>query len=513
MATITSYSKTQADTLLGGKAAAAVALSNRPQALATFGDSITWAKTGGEVAWPDLVADYLALGLFNPSVPGENPANIALRAASIRPTFSVPGGTIPAASATRVAVTLTSGETNFKAGSASFPNIGNYTGRFRGVDVTLRHRDEDGWTIARAVDGAAVTVPAGSWPFATTAARTHRDDITVIWAGRNNVNNLVSWTQKIVDNLVGSPKRYLVLGVLTGGGEAAGNAAYDNVVAANTALATAFGVNYFDMRRHLIDNGLAQAGITATTQDTADKNSDTVPTSLRVDQIHPNIAANRVIARKVAELIMAKGWSPTVTLPALEPGAPAPTTTVLDMPTNTALASVATPTAMQTAQNLSIRMVGRFDNLNLNQALIQRVAGTDQRSWQLGTIANTPRFRFQTWSAGTVGSNTAADSTVEIPYTPGSLFGVRVDFDVAARTVTFYTAADGVTWAQLGAVKATATTATLFGGTSPVEITGWGGDVKSVKITSLDGATTYIDEDFSDGVATGWAFSGGAAFL
>lgn len=129
---------------------------------------------------------------------------------------------MPASLATRVAVTLTSGEATFKSGSASFPSIGNYVGRYRGMDVSLRQRDEDGWTIAGLADGAAVTVPAGSWPFDTVAVRTHRDDISIFWAGRNNTNSLASWTQKMVDSLVGSPKRFLVLGVITGRGKRQG---------------------------------------------------------------------------------------------------------------------------------------------------------------------------------------------------------------------------------------------------------------------------------------------------
>nr|WP_094619027.1 MULTISPECIES: hypothetical protein [unclassified Rhodococcus (in: high G+C Gram-positive bacteria)] len=164
-------------------------------------------------------------------------------------------------------------------------------------------------------------------------------------------------------------------------------------MAAHATLTTAFGANYFGMRRRLIDNGLTQAGITPTTQDLADKAADTTPTSLRVggDQIHLNEKCNRVIARKAAELIMAKGWCATVALPALEPSASSGAATVLDMPTNTALASFAIPAGLESAQAFSMRMAGRFDNLN--QSLIQQVAGTDQRAWQLSAVANTPRFR------------------------------------------------------------------------------------------------------------------------
>lgn len=43
------------------------------------GDSFKYGKTGGEVGWVELDGDYLNLAVFNPAVPGENPANIALR--------------------------------------------------------------------------------------------------------------------------------------------------------------------------------------------------------------------------------------------------------------------------------------------------------------------------------------------------------------------------------------------------------------------------------------------------
>ncbi|OZC83663.1 hypothetical protein CH254_22295 [Rhodococcus sp. 06-412-2C] len=61
---------------------------------------------------------------------------------------------------------------------------------------------------------------------------------------------------------------------------------------------------------------------------------------------------------------------------------------------------------------------------------------------------------------------------MEIPYTAGVLLGMRVDVDAAARTVTSYTSADGATWTQPGSAKTTATPATMFGGTSPIEMTG-----------------------------------------
>ncbi|WP_377451000.1 hypothetical protein [Rhodococcoides fascians] len=70
----------------------------------------------------------------------------------------------------------------------------------------------------------------------------------------------------------------------------------------------------------MIDDGLAQAGIAPTTQDTTDKYADTVPVSLRADQLHVNAAANRVVARKVVELLIERVWALLVALRPLKAG-------------------------------------------------------------------------------------------------------------------------------------------------------------------------------------------------
>ena len=485
---------------------------NMVYALAAHGDSLTWGKTFSEFSYPELVSDYLDIPLYNSAVPGETPVNIACRIGALRPKLSVPGGTLPA-DASRVAATLTSGET-FKAGSDAAPNIGSFTGRYRGVDVTLRFRETGGWTIARAAAGSAVAIPTGSWEFVSSENKGHRGDIALFWAGRNNINDLVAWTQKMVDHMVGFTPRFLVLSVITGAGEGTGNTGHTAIVAANAALAAAFPDNYIDIRRHLIDNGLAQAGIAPTSQDTADIAADTVPASLRGDQIHLNAAANRVVARKVAERIIAQKWAPDVPLPPLEPGgSTGQPIQGLRINGGGDLAYRTTPAALRTAQKFSVRMIFQPTALG-NGKVFGRISSTvDDGVWQVQMIDSQFAI-FQGAAASGFGgaSKTYYQNPSNTSLLPvGQTVGFRVDFDGAAGSVDFLTSQDGgATWTSSwldnsrGAV-------TLWDANYPLRIGGGGftGIVKKFEV--IDGSTVYVRRDFTVVDATedaAWSYSG-----
>ena len=76
------------------------------------------------------------MSLWNPSVSGEQPANIAVRQGGLAPLFTVTGNSIPATT-TPFTVALVDPTTGFNGGSVGSPRIGVFTGHFCGVDVTL----------------------------------------------------------------------------------------------------------------------------------------------------------------------------------------------------------------------------------------------------------------------------------------------------------------------------------------------------------------------------------------
>ena len=131
---------------------------------------------------------------------------------------------------------------------------------------------------------------------------------TIIWAGRNNYSSPTTVKADIATMVaaltsVGN-SNYIVLSVLNGPGEPSGNANYTTITQLNTDLAAVYGSHYLDVRTYLITNGLSDAGITPTAQDTTDINNDVPPTSLRADSIvHLNTAGYVVVAKYVFQNI------------------------------------------------------------------------------------------------------------------------------------------------------------------------------------------------------------------
>ncbi|MDM7491457.1 hypothetical protein QT969_24550 [Rhodococcus sp. CSLK01-03] len=478
-------------------------------AISTFGDPITAAGQGGGIKWHELVSDWLGIPAYNPSIPDEAPADIATRQGGLAPAVTVTGDRIPATTdpVTVTAITPSNGWITNAPGNA---DRGKFVGRLCGVAGTLAHDQSTGaWTFTRTAAGTvAIPCPPGS-VFRVDASKSHRGDIQTFWGGRNGSATLLRDTRSMRDYLT-EPKWFLVLSILTGGADTSGSAGHTDITQRNAQLATEFGANYFDMRHYLIDNGLSDAGITPTAQDAPDIAADTVPSSLRDDNVHPNATGHWVIARKIAQLIVDKGWVDDTAATIPPSRTPSNDPTVLDLPTSGAVASMAASTELRNAQNMSIRVVGHVDSLTSLSSIVRRSTVTgDQRSWNLMSLS-TQRLRIQLFQSGTSTPVVTMDSTVSPTYTPGDRLGLGVDVDAAARSAMFYTSTDGTNWTQLGTAVTGAAT-TIFAGTAPLELTGFAGDVESLRVTSVDGSVVYVDENFTDGAAIDWTLSGGAA--
>jgi hypothetical protein len=124
------------------------------------------------------------------------------------------------------------------------------------------------------------------------------------------------------------------------------------------------------------------------------------------------------------------------------------------------------------------------------------------------------------WSADGVTDNLAT-SLAAVPFTDGSIGGVRVTIDVSVRTVTFYTSSDeGATWDQLGNVIGGAATS-IFAATADLVIgqytTNTTGTVLSASVRDGIDGTIVANPDFTrgtigkDGVGNVWTINGSDA--
>lgn len=121
----------------------------------------------------------------------------------------------------------------------------------------------------------------------------------IIWVGSNNVADAqltIDEVQAMVDDL--GHNRYLVFNPLNGtDGITEGNK-YPIIQAISKGLKEAHQINYFDVRSYLVNNGLADLGITPTSQDILDTANDVIPTSLRSDDVHLNTDGYSVVASR-----------------------------------------------------------------------------------------------------------------------------------------------------------------------------------------------------------------------
>jgi lysophospholipase L1-like esterase len=267
------------------------------QPVDAWGDSLTSGTPGiGGLpgTWPYQLSALLdGRVVRNFGVSGQTSDAIAAREGALQPLLRVAGNLLPAEGT--VAVTVTN--------NVGIPGVGlgEVHGTLNGTPGKLAYTPDYHHVFIRDTGGAPVRVPADS-PFLVDD---HREDINVFWAGRNDVNlSQTSETMKNIERMAAhvGHERFIILGILNGAGEGRGTAKYATVMSLNRQLATRFPSNFIDVRAALVANA------NQTAMDQADRASDVVPGSLRVDSQHLSADGYRIVAQQVAQVIRRHGW-------------------------------------------------------------------------------------------------------------------------------------------------------------------------------------------------------------
>lgn len=135
----------------------------------------------------------------------------------------------------------------------------------------------------------------------------------VLWLGRNNSGDpaqVLSDVDAAVRRI--GHNRIVIMpppnGDYAGERSSAADArAYQNFRTIENALAEKYPRYFLNIRRSLIDRGLTALGITPTAQDLIDIADDTIPQSLRADNVHHTAAAQQFIAAEVNANLLARG--------------------------------------------------------------------------------------------------------------------------------------------------------------------------------------------------------------
>lgn len=477
--------------------------------LATYGDSMTSVDQGGYAPYGSLVAEYLGLDLFNPSQSGERTTNIALRQGGVTPRFTVPGGVIPAGTGSFPVTLMDTYTSGYNAG-ATPGNIGTFSNvSFLGVPVNLYFLNGV-WTMARITAvNSATPVPAAGGYVRDIASRSWRNAINVYMGGYNGgdqVKDVASMRGYLSD-----PNRFIVLGMARGytGGDPTN---YGIEVARWKA---AYPDQFFDMAEYVRINGLTDEAITPTAQDTSDIAAGFVPTSLRraVNDPHYNAAGHRVIARRLAELLIERGFLPKSDSYRIPPRVVIVPMT-LRMPSPGAGAYASSTTAMKAADTISVRLINAtIPSLTSTDDYRTLAARWDQggTSWRFLMDASGHLF-FQDVN----GNGYVANAPVLT--LAGGKLSVRLDINRQAGTLDMFTSTDkGATWTRYGSPLTGRGTTYPLGGLESNLHVGYDGNKNTAmsaldSIQVLDGSgTTLQSQDFTNGLAP-WGVLGDATF-
>jgi lysophospholipase L1-like esterase len=265
---------------------------------ACWGDSLTWSQATGQAnpTWPQTLATDLGVSVYNGGRQGQASAEIATRQGGLRPLLTVTSDTIPASGT--VTVTAISPVDGWRPSGTSVLAM---EGTLAGIPGTLYHdASTQAWTFTRDAAGSSTSCPPNT-AFIGTEGTAKRGNSVIIWAGTNNTTQPTAILRDIASMvawLTPYTKRYLVLSLTTPGNDAL-----------NASLSATYGTHYEDIRSYIIANGLADAGITPTTDDTAAIAANNIPPSLLTDATHFTQAGYNVIGHRLSSRIRSRNWN------------------------------------------------------------------------------------------------------------------------------------------------------------------------------------------------------------
>lgn len=237
--------------------------------------------------------------------PSERSNQIAARLGSIPALLTFPGNRLPASGSTAVnSPTIPGADLLTYSGYVTDTAGNRIKGTLSDVGGVL--------TFTRTTAGTERTVAAGS-EFIPDLGHKHRDAVTFLWMGKNNVwetQRVIDETNASFDYLAPLAKRCVVLGHFVNTGAAANDASRQPIAAINDAHRRRFGPAFIDVAAYLTSSRVwADTGITPTADDLAQQATGNKPPSLAADAGHLNAAGNQAIKALVQRTLAALGWT------------------------------------------------------------------------------------------------------------------------------------------------------------------------------------------------------------
>lgn len=275
-----------------------------------FGDSLTQgagATTGltGGLSMPSYLSNILYPRLVqNQGLGGQTMNQIASRQGAKPIYITITGNVLNGAN--DVAITSISSQFLSYADTRAMYASGIVNGVPCLVTRTVVSNVET--YVIRGANNSTAAIPANSI-FYPDSSFNAKDAIQVFWWGRNNVPTLTG-LDILIDNaidLMSSPRRFIIIGVLPARTEIIGTANYNAIIAMNAVLDANYPDNYIPITPPTVEEML-DIMYTPTSQDNIDIANGVFPTGMHADNIHLNGFGYNIIANRVAKMIQLYGW-------------------------------------------------------------------------------------------------------------------------------------------------------------------------------------------------------------
>lgn len=247
-----------------------------------FSSTIENAASYSQIKWSDY---QVSIPVVNMGAGQENTATILGRA-GVAPYVTTDDFVIPAGTeSVKVGFTAPDGTavTPLTAGAAGINPV-----TIAGIEGTLSLDDNyGGWnrfqySFTRLEAGEETVVPKGT-EILSSSVDAYKDYVHVVWLGTYNpyrgADQLISDVKLLLSNQTSNPDRYLVIGPCTVGGN--WNTSSATLDPVDSAMLQTFGDHYINLRKYLVEDGLRDAGIGASREDTTQMKRGLVPASFR----------------------------------------------------------------------------------------------------------------------------------------------------------------------------------------------------------------------------------------
>ena len=178
------------------------------------------------------------------------------------------------------------------------------------IDAASQRTKVYKYYFTRLEPGDETTVPAGT-EMTTAASYQYRDYIHIVWIGTygnfTSPNDLVEQVKALLSRQDTNPERFLVIGICGQNGKTY-NASYMDQI--DTAMMQAFGNRYINVRKYLIEDGLADAKLSPTKNDTKNIKNKKIPESFTTipNGVELNGKAYNLIGKLVYDRMESLGY-------------------------------------------------------------------------------------------------------------------------------------------------------------------------------------------------------------